>query len=171
MARGMLARFYNGVFAAAGLLSALAIAAMALLITVDVLFRSTGIGSLGFALEAVEYCIFLAAFLAAPWVLHHNGHVTVDFLVQALPAAWARIAMLFTDLLGLVVTLVVAGFVVRVGHASWAQGMRVIKSFIFPEWWLFAVAAPCLALVAIEFGVRIWRVLHGRQAAATRPAF
>lgn len=167
----MLTRIYAGAHAAAGLLAACSVVAMALIITVDVLFRSTGIGSLGFALEAAEYCVFLSAFFAAPWVLRHNGHVTVDFVVRALPPGLARVVLLAADAAGLVVTAIVTVFVIRVGHASWEQGMRVIKSFIFPEWWLYAVAAPCLALLAIEFCVRIVRTLRGEAQEAELPTF
>src|SRR5688572_22944780 len=114
----MFGRLYRLVFAACGALAAISILAMALIIAADVLLRLTGIGALGFALEAVEYCIFVSAFVAAPWVLRHGAHVAVDFLVRALPARIARAAEAIADLIGLAVTLVVFVFAVRVGLAS-----------------------------------------------------
>lgn len=160
----MAGSLYRAVFAFAGLMSVLSIVGMALLITVDVICRATGIGSLGFALEAVEYCIFLSAFFSAPWVLQHNSHVTVDFLLRSLPAGAARVCEMIADALGLITAAIILFYVCRVGLASWAENMRVIKSIIFPEWWLFAVAAFCLALVVIEFGLRLRRAFEGGKA-------
>jgi TRAP-type C4-dicarboxylate transport system permease small subunit len=160
-----LERLYRLIFAACGVLAAISILAMALIIAADVLLRLTAVGALGFALEAVEYCIFVAAFVAAPWVLRHNAHVAVDFLVRALPRRTRRAAEMLGDLFGLAVTLVVFVFAVRVGLASYEQGIRIIKSFIFPEWWLYLVVAVSLALVAVEFLCRLARAARGRREA------
>ncbi|HEX7005769.1 MAG TPA: TRAP transporter small permease [Alphaproteobacteria bacterium] len=167
----VIARAYGAVFGATGVVAILCIAAMALLITVDVLSRYFGFGSLGFALEAVEYCIFLSAFFGAPWILYHNAHVTVDFLLRALPRRVTRVLEIAADLLGLLTTAIVLFYIGRVGFASWSEGMRIIRSFIFPEWWLFVAAGFCLLLVVIEFACRLWRAAHGRAAAAETPSF
>jgi TRAP-type C4-dicarboxylate transport system permease small subunit len=167
----MAARLYRAVIATCGAVAALSILAMALIIGVDVLMRVTGMGALGFALEAVEYCIFVSAFVAAPWVLHHNAHVAVDFVVRALPGRFARAAELLGDLFGLAVTLVVLAFAVRVGLASHAQGIRIIKSFIFPEWWLYLVVAASLTLLAAEFSCRVGRSARGLTGRRQLPSF
>jgi TRAP-type C4-dicarboxylate transport system permease small subunit len=136
---------------------------MGLLIVADVGLRSLGAGSLQFVLEAVEYCLLLSAFFGAPWILKLDGHVTVDFLVQALPARAARACDLAANLLGLTTSVILLYYMVRVGIGSHEQGMRVIKAFIFPEWWLFAVTSTCLGLVVLEFVLRIYRTLAGRR--------
>lgn len=165
----MLRRLYDMVYGGCGVLAALSIATMAGLIVADVALRSLGAGSLPFVLEGVEYCLLLSAFFGAPWILKHNGHVTVDFLVQALPGPAARILDLLANLIGLTTTAILLYFMIRVGVGSYEQGMRVIKAFIFPEWWLFVVTSGCLGLVLVEFGLRVRRSLIGRRA-RTGPA-
>lgn len=147
------------------------IVVMTMLITVDVIGRSTGLGSLGFALDAAEYCVFLSAFFGAPWILHHNAHVTVDILVHALPPKARQAAEIAANFLGLLTMAVVLFYVCRVGYASWAEHQRVIKSFIFPEWWLISVAGICLLLAVVEFAFRLWHSIVGRPVAGPLAAF
>jgi TRAP-type transport system small permease protein len=63
-----------GLAAAAGLIFALT----AVLIPVNVVLRA-GFSSAVFGLyDAIEFGLLAATFLAAPWVLARNAHVTVD---------------------------------------------------------------------------------------------
>jgi len=163
-------RLYDWIYGGCGVLAALSIAVMGLLIVADVGLRSLGAGSLQFVLEAVEYCLLLSAFFGAPWILKLNGHVTVDFLVQALPARTARVLDLVANLLGLATTVILLYYMIRVGVGSYEQGMRVIKAFIFPEWWLFVVTSACLALVVVEFGLRLHRALRGGRTGSSTAA-
>jgi TRAP-type C4-dicarboxylate transport system permease small subunit len=39
--------------------------------------------------------------------------------------------------------------------SSAQQGSLVIKSVVFPEWWLYAPVPACFALLAIEFVRRL----------------
>lgn len=80
--RGIYARLLDWLGVAAGAVFAL----IAVTTAYDVLARSAaGVTVKGLA-DLVEYALFAATFLAAPWLLRQNGHVQVDFLVTALPA-------------------------------------------------------------------------------------
>jgi TRAP-type C4-dicarboxylate transport system permease small subunit len=144
-----------------GGIAIVAVAAAALLITADVGLRSTGFGTIKGALETVEYFMFASAFFAAPWVLRHNAHVRVDFVLQSLPRALGRVLEITADLIGLAAMGIILWFAARTGIASWSEGRRVFKTFIFPEWWLFVAVCFCLALVAIEFLRRLRRAARG----------
>jgi TRAP-type C4-dicarboxylate transport system permease small subunit len=135
-----------------GLLKGLAAAAAVLLgvtaaaITLDVIARNVGLGTLPWILEVSEYVLPLATFLVAPWLLQRNEHVRLDVLLPRLP--WlGRIA----DLVGLCVSAVLVVYGVRTILNSAQQGGMIFKSVVFPEWWLYAPVPLCFGLLSIEF--------------------
>lgn len=148
--------------AAAGL-----IAFAALGITTDVIMRNTGMGVLSWMLEAVEYSLFLATFLGAPWVLRLGAHVRVDIVVGGLPPRAGRRIEAVADLVGLGVSGVLFYYAAVVALNARAGGARVIKEFIFPEWWIFAVIAASALLLIVEFVARLVRASRGAPVGTT----
>lgn len=139
-------------------------AIIALATTWDVLGRSlTGHTVKGLG-DLVEYALFVATFLAAPWLLRQNGHVTVDFLVIALPSRLSNIVRRLADAVGLVVCLVLLVYAARVTWASWTSGNIVLKTIVFPEWWLYVVIVVSMLLLALEF---VRRLVLGRGASVS----
>lgn len=121
----------------------------------DVIARSLGGGTLHGLADIVEYVLFAATFLAAPWLLRQNGHVRVDFMVNALPSALRHPLRRATDAIGLAVCLTLLYFAVLVTYRSWAGNNIVLKTVVFPEWWLYAVIVVSMALLALEFARRL----------------
>jgi len=130
-------------------------ALIALATTYDVALRSLAGGTVIGLVELVEYALFASTFLAAPWLLRHNGHVQIDFLVTALPQRMQAGMRRVGDGVGLSVCVVLLFYAVRVTYAAWKNGSLVLKTMIFPEWWLFAVIAVSMLLVALEFVRRL----------------
>jgi len=150
-----LARWYGWLHGFLATVAAVLIAFIALGIATDVVMRNSGLGVLSWMLEAAEYALFVATLLGAPWVLRLGAHVRVDVLVAGLPRPLGRALDVAADLVGLAVALTIAYYATAVAWQSAADGSRVIKEFIFPEWWIYAVVAVSGALLAIEFGVRL----------------
>jgi TRAP-type C4-dicarboxylate transport system permease small subunit len=98
---------------------------------------------------------FAAAFLGAPWVLRLGAHVRVDILLHSVPAPVGRGLDMLANVAGLAISAALFWFALAVGTSSWEDGARVIKSFIFPEWWVFAVVTVSAALLGIEFARRL----------------
>ena len=128
---------------------------IALATTWDVLLRSLAGGTINGLAEMVEYALFGATFLAAPWLLRENGHVQVDFLVEALPPRMGAAVRRFGDAVGLVVCIVLLVYAVRVTWRAFQAGNIVLKTMIFPEWWLYAVIVVSMALLVLEFARRL----------------
>ena len=164
---GLLAKMQDRAVDACALIAILAPAMAAGLITADVSLRSLGYGSIYGAQEMVEYTVFLSAFFGAPWILRRNAHVSIDFVVSQLSPATLRIVNLVADLLGMLGTAIIAIVAVRLGLFSIEQNRLVFRTFIFPEWWLFAAATPCLALMSVEFLRRLYRALRGQVHAGS----
>ena len=147
----MVARAYRGLLHAGAVASALLLGLLALLVTGDVLARNLGLGTLPWILEVSEYGLPLATFLVAPWLLHRNEHVRLDVLLTALPRPAARLLDRLSDTVGLAVSLVFVVYGARAVSSSAQQGSLIIKSVVFPEWWLYAPVPVCFAFLAVEF--------------------
>ena len=161
----MVGHAYRGLLHAGAVTAALLLGVVAALVTLDVVARNVGLGTLPWILEVSEYSLPLATFLIAPWLLHQGQHVALDVVVAALPPAWARALDRLGNTIGLAVSLVFVLFGARTIAASAAQGSMVIKAIVFPEWWLYAPVPVCFALLAVEFARR----LAGRGAPARPP--
>lgn len=136
----------KGLAAAAALL----LGASALAITLDVVARNLGLGTAPWILEVSEYVLPLATFFVAPWLLRQNQHVRLDVLLHRLP--WLEFV---ANLVGLAVSAVLVVYGIRTILNSAQQDSMVLKSVVFPEWWLYAPVPLCFALLLVEFGRRL----------------
>jgi len=160
-----MARAYRGLLHACAVLAAVLLGVTAVLITGDVVARNVGLGTLPWILEVSEYVLPLATFLVAPWLLARNEHVRLDVLLTALSPRAARALARAGDLIGLAVCAVFVVYGGRAIASSAQQGSLVIKSVVFPEWWLYAPVPACFALLAVEFVRRL--LAPGARAGAT----
>jgi TRAP-type C4-dicarboxylate transport system permease small subunit len=135
-------RLLQGLAACAAVL----LGASALAITVDVVGRNLGLGTLPWVLEVSEYVLPLATFFVAPWLLRRNEHVRLDILLRGMP--WLGHV---TNVIGLAVCAVLVVYGVRTILNSAQQGAMVFKSVVFPEWWLYTPVPLCFSLLAFEF--------------------
>jgi TRAP-type transport system small permease protein len=144
-------RLYDLLMQSCGIAAALTIGMMALLVTVDVIARNSGLGSFPWVVEISEYSLPVATFLAAPWLLYRNEHVRLDLLVTSLPKKLAQQIDRLADLIGIAVCVVFFWYGVRVIADSAKLGSMVIKTLVFPEWWLFVPVPLSFGLLAVEF--------------------
>jgi TRAP-type C4-dicarboxylate transport system permease small subunit len=167
--RSVLNRLIDKAIAACGAVAMVSIVGMGALITIDVIMRSVGYGVVRGGVEAVEYLMFLTALFAAPWVLRHNAHIRVDFLLENAPRPIALVFEVAINLIGLVVVGIFIFYAARIGLQSAEEARKIYKNFIFPEWWIYAAASLALAMLWIEFLRRILRPFGGRQSQALKP--
>lgn len=153
----LLERLYDRLLLALAWLAAAIFAATALAIPVNVVLRN-GFGTAIYGLlELIEYGLLAATFLAAPWVLAKNAHVSVDLLVSALRPGARRLLEALANLVGAGVSAVFLWYAVEAALRSMARGSMVRASFVFPEWWLLSIAPLAMALILVEFLRRLLR--------------
>lgn len=160
-----ISRLYNFALDASGLLAGLAFAAISVLVTVDVVIRNFGIGNLPWLLEVAEYTLYIATFIAAPWVLRQGAHVRVDLLLNIVGARAARSLECLVDALGIAISLVLFWYGMAAFLDSYRLGSLIFKQLVIPEWWLLVFIPFTTALLAIEFAIRLRRGLAARAAA------
>jgi len=139
-------------------LFALALGAIVVLISLDVLLRDLGLGALPWLLELTEYLLYAGTFLAAPWVLRKNGHVRVDILLASLPRPAAIQLDRAISAFGLGVSLILLYYGSAAVREAWREGMVQYRTWFVPEWILLSPIAICAALLSAEFVLRMLRV-------------
>ena len=149
--------YYEKVLTAGLIIGCLAIFFMVAAVSSDIILRNLRLANLPWVVELSEYSLCLATFLAAPWVMHRDGHTRVDLVIRLLPARAERIANIFADC----ITLVICLFLLYYGGRTAIEALRlnslIIKQLVFPEWWLFAVIPVSGLLLSTEFLIRILR--------------
>jgi len=138
-----------------GFSAGLALACLAVLITIDVTIRNLGVGNFPWLLEVSEYVLFASTFLAAPWVLRENAHVRVDLLLTALPRTAGRLLAGLADILGLLISAVLTWYALRVTADALERGDLIFKELVVPEWPFFVVVVVSGALLIAEFSLRL----------------
>ena len=139
---GLYGKLLQGLAAIAAVL----LGVTALAITLDVIARNVGLGTLPWILEVSEYVLPVATFLVAPWLLYRNEHVRLDMLLSGRP--WLNHV---ANAVGLAVSAILVVYGVRTILNSAQQGAIVFKSVVFPEWWLYTPVPLCFGLLAVEF--------------------
>ncbi len=152
-----LARVYDRLVLALGVASGLAIAALAVLITTDVVIRNLGISNFPWLLEVSEYVLFGATFLAAPWVLRLNAHVGVDLLAVNLRGPARRALDGLANMLGAGISAILTWYAWRVLRDSYQRGDVIFKELVVPEWPFLALVVFAGTLLLVEFLIRLVR--------------
>jgi len=151
-------RLYNFLMVVACLLLLVMVAS----ITVDVLLRNVDIPTVprGFPAsnDISEYALYLCTLLAAPWLLRAGQHIRVDIVLRAIPARAAWVCEWVSDILAATACATLAWVGVVMTYQSYTSDALQIKSIVVPEWWIMAALPLAFALLAIEFGFRMWRL-------------
>lgn len=148
-------RLYRLVIQALARAAAVLIGAMALAVTLDVVARNLGLGTIAWVNEVSEYSLPVATLLVAPWLLQRNEHVRLDVLLVSLPRGSARILERVMDLAGIAICAVFVWYGVRLILDSSRIGSMMIKTLAIPEWWQYALVPVCFSLLAVEFARRL----------------
>ncbi|MFO1319344.1 MAG: TRAP transporter small permease [Burkholderiales bacterium] len=162
-------RFWSGVMHACGVLAALIVGAALVLVCYDVLGRNLGLTTLPWIVELTEYSLPLATLLAAPWLLFRFEHIRLDVLQQILSPGVQRHVDRLAVLVGLFVCLAVCWYGVAVIRDAMQIGALVMKTLVFPEWWLFVPVPVSFGLMAVECGRRLLSAQPGQGAHALVP--
>lgn len=120
-------------------------------ISLEVVSRLLGFGTLRGSVEFTEYAIFSMAFLAAPWVLHQNAHVKVLVLVEQLPGRSRLIAERGAHLVSAALCLILLYYATLNLNTSIQRAELVFGELVFPEWYLHWQAPFAFAFLAIGF--------------------
>lgn len=143
----------------AGLLASCVIVFITGSIAAEVLLRLAGLPAFGWTLEISEYGLIIVSFLGAPWVLRHQEHISVDIMIRHVRPAVARMLLTTADAISAVACLIIARFAWQAMSEALHKGAILYKYFEMPQWLILVILPLGMFLLAIEFGLRIWRRL------------
>jgi TRAP-type C4-dicarboxylate transport system permease small subunit len=146
---------YRGLLQALAAAAALLLGAMALAVTLDVVMRNVGLGTIAWVNEVSEYSLPVATLLIAPWLLYRNDHVRLDVLLMAVPRRLARLLERCCDVIGIAICAVFVWYGIRLILDSSRINSMVVKTLAIPEWWQYALVPVCFSLLAVEFARRL----------------
>lgn len=165
----VVARPYRALMRVAGYLNlTLAILAAAILFGVtlvifaEVSWRFLGGRSQLWVTEISEYALLYITFLAAPWLLQHRRHVTVDLVPAMLGPRAARALALGVAVLGLALCLLLTVKGVQLVADQYSIGLRRITVLAPRSWYIVAAFPLGMALMALQFLDHVIGLLAGR---------
>ncbi|MEO4045098.1 TRAP transporter small permease [Hoeflea sp. CAU 1731] len=139
-----------------GMTSALAISAVTVLIALDIAVRYLKLGALPWAVEIVEYVIYAATFVGAPWVLRKHGHVRMDAMLTKLNSGVRRFVDAVVSLIGIFVSAILMVYGYIAAHNAWQENLFAYKSLTYPEWLLLSPIPVCGFVLCLQFFSRLF---------------
>ena len=136
---------------------------MVLVICADVTLRATMRSGLTSASAVAEYSLYAITFLAAPLLLRKGQHIRVDLALRAMPPKAAWLLEWAVDACGAAISGLFLTSSVHVLVQSYSQSAMVMREVMFPEWWLYIPMPISLALLTIEFLLRMRRLVQGER--------
>ena len=132
-------------------IAAFLMAAMMVVITLDVILRNLGYQSSAHFFTFTEYALLIVPCLGAPWLAREKGHIYVEILLNSLPARGKRAMMLAIGLFCIAVCLVIAWYGFEVTWRDFLQNEKDVRSMDWPRWMIVGFIPLSFFMMAIEF--------------------
>jgi TRAP-type C4-dicarboxylate transport system permease small subunit len=152
-----LIRLYDAVLYGMAWTAAFLIAAMMVIITLDVVVRNFGYQSSSHFFTFTEYALLIVPCLGAPWLVREKGHIYVEILLMHLKPRARRWMMRFIGVACIAVCLVIAWYGFGVTIADFRGAERDVRSFDMPRWLVVGWIPLAFLMMAIEFARYLWR--------------
>src|SRR5215813_1087485 len=132
-------------------IAAFLMAAMMVVICLDVLLRNLGYQSSAHFFTFTEYALLAVPCLGAPWLVREKGHIYVELLLMSLSP---RRRVVLTYLIGIACVAVCAivawyGFAVTIN--DYLQNEKDVRSFDMPRWIVVGFIPLSFSMMTIEF--------------------
>jgi len=151
------ARAYRALLYGMAWLGAFLIAAMMVIITLDVVVRNLGYQSSAHFFTFTEYALLIVPCLGAPWLVREKGHIYVELLLMHLKPEPRRWLLRFIGVACIAVCLTVAWYGFAVTLDNYLGMERDVRSFDMPRWMIVGWIPISFLMMAIEFARFLWR--------------
>lgn len=158
-----LARLYDGVIGGLAALAGVIVAAMVVLIVVDVAMRNLGLEPPAGTIALTEYALLYFTMAAAPWLTRRRGHVTVLIVLDRMTPGARHRAAVVVALMCAAIALALSILSGTLMAESLMLGDVEPRSIDTPRWLLFLPMMIGLFFTATEF---LRAVLRGEDVTA-----
>ena len=132
-------------------IAAFLMAAMMVVITLDVILRNLGYQSSAHFFTFTEYALLIVPCLGAPWLAREKGHIYVEILLLSLRPRLRSAMTVLIGLLCITVCLVIAWYGFDVTLRDYLQNEKDVRSMDFPRWMVVGFIPLSFFMMAIEF--------------------
>ena len=153
----LLAKGYDAVVYGMAIVAAFLMAAMMVIITLDVVFRNLGYQSSAHFFTFTEYALLIVPCLGAPWLAREKGHIYVEILLNSLPRRAKTVMTYAIGLFCIAVCLTIAWYGLQVTIHDYLQAEKDVRSLDMPRWMLVLWIPLSFLMMAIEFARFLWR--------------
>lgn len=139
---------------------------MVVAVLYEVLMRYLFAKPTRWVIEFCEYALVYVAYLGGAWVLKEEGHVKVEFVVEALPASIQRVIHVITSFVGAAVCATIAWVGTTYVLDLIRSGEMLFRTVQVPKWTILVVVPFGMLLLAIQFVRRAFRAAPSGPGAA-----
>ena len=160
--------YYDRLIDALALLAALSIGCMCVWVSYEVVMRYLFTRPTIWTVDLSEYTLLWSTFLAAPWVLKREGHVTIDLLVNVLNQAMRRRLGIVVSLIGAAICAVYAGSTAQSVIEFYERDLIIRHDWEIKQYIPYIAIPVGGTLLTIEFLRRAYRYWTGSQEGLTK---
>ena len=146
------AALYRRLIERLAVVAGILLAAMAIVIVIDVVLRNLGFQPPGHTFTLTEYSLLYVTMLAAPWLVREKGHVHIELLTAAVSPRTRFWLTRVVYGLCVLTCAVIFWFALEVTIDQWRREVIDVRSFDMPRWLLSASIPLSFGLMTIEFG-------------------
>jgi C4-dicarboxylate transporter, DctQ subunit len=132
-------------------------AAMMVVICLDVALRNLGYQSSAHFFTFTEYALLMVPCMGAPWLVREKGHIYVEILLLSLRPRLQAAMTVLIGLLCITVCLVIAWYGFDVTLRDYLQNEKDVRSMDFPRWMVVGFIPLSFFMMAIEFARFLWK--------------
>ena len=126
-------------------------AAMMVVIFVDVVLRNLGYQSSAHFFTFTEYALLAVPCLGAPWLVREKGHIYVEIIFMYLGARQRVVLRYLIGALCIIVCAVLAWYGSLVTIGDFMQNEKDVRSLDMPRWMVVGFIPLSFAMMAVEF--------------------
>jgi TRAP-type C4-dicarboxylate transport system permease small subunit len=146
-----ISKAYDALLYGMAWLAAFLIAAMMVIITLDVVLRNLGFQSSSHFFTFTEYALLMVPCMGAPWLVREKGHIYVEILFMHLSPRARKWLLRFIGLACIAVCLVIAWYGFGITIADFRGNEKDVRSFDMPRWMIVGWIPLGFLMMAIEF--------------------
>ncbi|MDA1323731.1 MAG: TRAP transporter small permease [Proteobacteria bacterium] len=147
----LIAKTYGAAISALAAIAGVIVAAIFIVIVVDVLMRTAGLQPPSWTITYVEYGLLYFTMCSAPYLVRHKGHVVIESLVSVMPRGVQRFFEVVTYIACIGGTLIFTYQSILLLSETWISGRIDVRGVDIQMWILYFPMPLCFLIIAIEF--------------------
>jgi TRAP-type C4-dicarboxylate transport system permease small subunit len=147
----LIAKAYDAVLYGMAVVAGCLMAAMMVVITLDVVLRNLGYQSSAHFFTFTEYALLMVPCLGAPWLVREKGHIYVEILLMFLGPRGRASLRLAIGIVCAIVCAVLAWYGLQVTLQDYFGNEKDVRSLDMPRWIIVGFVPLSFAMMGIEF--------------------